>query len=444
MATDYRSVLLLIADDWSPIAGCYGNLAIRTPNVDVLASRGTVFTQAFCTTPSCAASRACVLTGHYSHTHGQYGHTHGIHNFHTQLSMPSIPRTLGSSGFATGIVGKLHVQPEEVYPWTFDRQHVRGGTRNVAEMARQAGEFLTQTGDRPFYLHMGFGDPHRNFGNRETYPDVEEVRYSPDEVVVPDFLPDHPAVRKELAEYYQSISRLDQGIGMAVDALEAAGRAADTLIVVMSDHGMPFPGAKGSSFDSGHRCPLILIRPDAASARSDALVNWCNIAPTVLDWCGVEPPEGLPERSLVPILDEAHPEGWEETFFSHSFHEVTNYYPYRVLRGRKYKYVRNLYPELTTPIPGDLWASPTWQTVLAEGIGMMGRRPTERFLHQDGEALFDVEADPEESTNLIHDPVVAEVAETMRRKVKAFRVETRDPWVLASIHAGEEGLDDRR
>ena len=147
---------------------------------------------------------------------------------------------------------------------------------------------------------MGFGDPHRNFGNRETYPDVEEVRYSPDAVVVPDFLPDHPAVRKELAEYYQSISRLDQGIGMAVDALEAAGRAADTLIVVMSDHGIPFPGAKGSSFDSGHRCPLILIRPDAASVRSDALVNWCNIAPTVLDWCGVEPPEGLPERSLDP------------------------------------------------------------------------------------------------------------------------------------------------
>jgi N-sulfoglucosamine sulfohydrolase len=308
-------------------------------------------------------------------------------------------------------------------------------------MARQAGAFLSQTGDRPFYLHMGFGDPHRDFGNRGTYPEVEEVFYSPEEVVVPDFLPDHPAVRCELAAYYQSISRLDQGIGMAVDALEAAGRAEDTLIVVMSDHGMPFPGAKGSSFDSGHRCPLILVRQGKASVRCDALVNWCNIAPTVLEWCGVEGPEGLPERSLLPILDEAHPVGWEETFFSHSFHEVTNYYPYRVLRGRKYKYVRNLYPELTTPIPGDLWASPTWQSILSEGIGMMGQRPTERFLHQDGEALFDVEADPVESTNIIHDPEVEDVAEAMRRKVKAFRVGTRDPWVLASIHAGEEGLE---
>ena len=130
MATRHRNVLLLIADDWSPIAGCYGNSAIRTPNVDALASRGTVFTQAFCTTPSCAASRACVLTGHYSHTHGQYGHTHGIHNFHTHLSMPSIPRTLGSAGFATGIVGKLHVQPSEVYPWTYDGSSDRGRAKN--------------------------------------------------------------------------------------------------------------------------------------------------------------------------------------------------------------------------------------------------------------------------------------------------------------------------
>lgn len=444
MATEHRSVLLLIADDWSPIAGCYGNAVIRTPNVDALASRGTVFSGAFCTTPSCAASRACVLTGHYSHTHGQYGHTHGIHNFHTHLSMSSITGALGSAGFSTGIVGKLHVQPEEVYPWTYNAEKVRGGTRNVAEMAGLAKEFLAQTGDRPFYLHMGFGDPHRNFGNQETYPGVEEEHYSPDEVVAPNFLPDRPAVRRELAEYYQSISRLDRGIGMAVDALEAAGRAKDTLIVVMSDHGMPFPGAKGSSFDSGHRCPLILARPDAPSVRCDALVNWCNIAPTVLEWCGVEPPDGLPERSLIPILDETHPVGWDETFYSHSFHEVTNYYPYRVLRGRKYKYVRNLYPELTTPIPGDLWSSPTWQAVLSEGIGMMGQRPTERFLHQDAEALFDVEADPAESTNLIHDREVADVAEAMRRKVKAFRVETRDPWVLASIHAGEEGLEQKR
>ena len=209
------------------------------------------------------------------------------------------------------------------------------------------------------------------------------------------------------------------------------------MILVMSDHGMPFPGAKGVSFDSGHHCPLIVVRPGQQGVVCDALVNWCNILPTVLDWCGVDLPEGLPERSLLPVLDETHPEGWDETFFSHTFHEVTNYYPYRVLRGRKYKYVRNVYPELTTPMPSDLWRSPTWQAVLRERIEMLGQRPTRRLLHQDGEALFDVEADPAESTNLIGDAGLADVAEAMRDRVQAFRMETVDPWVMASMQAEE-------
>jgi N-sulfoglucosamine sulfohydrolase len=440
--SNHKNVLLLIADDWSPIAGCYGNSVIQMPNVDALASRGTRFPQAFCTTPSCAASRASILTGNYSHTHGQYGHSHSIHNFHTQLSMPSIPACLGKEGIATGIIGKLHVQPEEVYPWGYDGQQVKGGTRNVSGMADKAEAFFSEIGDRPFYLHMGFGDPHRDFGNKGTYENVGEVRYSPDEVIVPDFLPDHPAVREELAEYYQAVSRLDTGIGMAVQALEASGRAQDTMIVVMSDHGMPFPGAKGSSFDSGHQCPLIIVRPDAEVNVCGGLVNWCNIMPTVLEWCGVEIPETLPERSVLPILDESDPEGWDETFYSHTFHEVTNYYPYRVLRGRRYKYVRNLFPELTTPLPSDLWASPTWQAVLSDNIEMMGKRPTERFLHQDAEELFDIETDPSESRNLIDDPDLKTVAEEMRQKVRKFRMDTQDPWVLASIHGGEEGLSE--
>ena len=434
---DRKNVLLLIADDWSPIAGCYGNDVVRMPNVDALAARGTVFSNAFCTTPSCAASRANILTGRYSHTHGQYGHSHGIHNFRTHTSMRSLPAILGESGIATGYLGKLHVEPESVYPWDFASPE---NSRNVKALADEASRFFSEIGDRPFYLHIGYADPHRDFFNYLHHPGVEPVSYSPAEVVVPDFLPDIAAVRAEIAEYYQALSRLDTGIGMAVEALEKAGRVEDTLIVVMSDHGMPFPGAKASSFDSGHRCPLIVIRPDAQACGCDGLVNWCSIMPTVLDWCGVEAPEDLPERSLLPILDVANPEGWDETFFSHSFHEVTNYFPYRVLRGRRYKYVRNLYPELEVPLPSDLWASTTWQSVLDNGLEMLGKRPTRSFLHREAEELFDIENDPLETHNLIEDPALAGVADEMRQKVRNFRIDTKDPWCLASYHAGEPGM----
>ena len=113
---------------------------------------------------------------------------------------------------------------------------------------------------------------------------------------------------------------------------------------------------------------------------------------------------------------------------------------YRALRGRRYKYVRNLYPELTRPLPSDLWASPTWQAVIGEGLEEMGKRPTAAFLQQPAEALFDVQADPEEAVNLIDDPALQEVAQQMRTKVRQFRMATSDPWVLASRQMGEEGL----
>jgi N-sulfoglucosamine sulfohydrolase len=434
---DPRNVLLLISDDWSPLAGCFGSPVVQTPSVDALAKRATRYTNAFCTTPSCAASRANILTGQYSHTHGQYGHSHGIHNFHTGRHVPSITKTLSDAGYATGVIGKMHVQPESVYPWTHNLEAVEGGSRSPRGMADRAREFFAEIKDAPFYLHMGFSDPHRDFGNNSSYPDYEETTYDPASLPIPNFLPDHPAVRDELAEYYQSITRMDAGYEMAIRALEEAGRADDTMIIVMSDHGMPFPGAKASSFDSGHNCPLLIARPGASEVESDALVNWNNIAPTVYDWCGVEPPEGLPERSLLPILDQANPSGWDEVFFSHTFHEVTNYYPYRALRGRKYKYVRNLYPELTTPLPSDLWRSSTWQVIEGEGLEM-GQRSTEKFLHQDAEALFDVEADPAERWNLIDESGLQDVAAEMRQKVREFRVRTEDPWVLASRQGGEE------
>ena len=104
----------------------------------------------------------------------------------------------------------------------------------MPQMAAQAKGFFDDIGDQPFYLHMGFTDPHRDFGNRHTYDGVEETKYDPNEVPVPDFLPDHPDVRAELAEYYQSISRLDLGFGLAIQALRDAGRADDTMIIVMN------------------------------------------------------------------------------------------------------------------------------------------------------------------------------------------------------------------
>ena len=135
------SVLFIIADDWSPIARCYGNEVIKTPHVDALAERGVVFDYAFCTSPSCAVSRACILTGQHSHTHGQYGHCHGIHGFRTHEQMQSTPKILKAQGYATACVGKKHVEPPSVYPFDYEPEV---DPRSPADIAAKVAAFLAE------------------------------------------------------------------------------------------------------------------------------------------------------------------------------------------------------------------------------------------------------------------------------------------------------------
>ena len=141
----YKNVMFVIADDWSRIARCYGNEVIRTPRIDAFAERGVVFDYGFCTSPSCAVSRACILTGQHSHTHGQYGHCHGIHGFRTHEHMQSVPKILKSHGFATACIGKKHVEPLSVYPFDYEPKVT---PRSPVDVAEKIGQFLTQNTGR--------------------------------------------------------------------------------------------------------------------------------------------------------------------------------------------------------------------------------------------------------------------------------------------------------
>ena len=434
-----RSVLLIIADDWSPLAKCYGNEVIQTPRIDAFAERSIIFDHAFCTSPTCAASRANILTGYHTHTHGQYGHCHGFHGFRTHDHITSIPQTFRAAGIATGLIGKKHVEPQHIYPFEYEPAVDSRDVRTMADCARQ---FLSQNQDRQFYLHVGLAYPHRaggqGYGNERNYPGVNPVVYDPADVPVPGFLPDVPEVRDDLADYYQAVSRFDTGVGAILDVLAESGRAEDTLVIVMSDHGMPFPGAKASPFESGHHCPFIIHTPNLTQhgMHNAALINWTNIRPTVHDWCGVAMPDDLPERSLLPILEDPQPLGWDETVYSNCFHEVIDYIPYRVWRGRRYKYVRNLAPGVPAPLPTDLFRSKTWQAVLDQNLTQMGQRTTQHTRVRAPEELYDLENDPFETTNLIDAPKLQEIVADYRAKLTSFREKTNDPWLEVDAQEG--------
>ena len=203
-----------------------------------------MFDYAFCPNPSCAVIRACILTGQHSHTHGQYGHCRGIHGFRTHEHMQSTPRILKAHQYATACIGKKHVQPPSVFPFDHEPEV---DPRSPVDIATNVAAFLTEHRDDPFYLHVGSTHPHRaavGFGNHLQPAGVEPVPCDPAKVVVPNFLPDVPQVREDLAEYYQSVSRFDQVVGAVLRELEASGRAGETLLFVTTDQ--PYPSGRQS------------------------------------------------------------------------------------------------------------------------------------------------------------------------------------------------------
>lgn len=433
-----KNVLLLIADDLGLHTGEYGDKTARTPNLDRLAREGVRFTNAFCTTASCSASRSVILSGLHNHTNGHYGHAHSVHNLRFLPHIQSTPQLLRAAGYRTGIIGKLHVNPLSQFDWDLKGE---GPNRSVWEMAQKAKPFIADQ-SKPFYLHVGFGDPHRagtGFANRD-YPGVTRQRFDPAKIGVPSFLPDNRPTREELAEYYEACNRLDQGVGFFLDVLRETGQLDNTLVMFLSDNGMPFPNAKTNCYDAALRMPFIVRSPQQSSRGvvNNAMVSWCDLLPTILDWTGAKGPDyALHGRSFLPVLDRENPAGWDEIYFSHTFHEITMYYPMRGVRTRQYKYIRNLFPELEYPHASDLWESKTWQSLIAEGEGAkLGRRAVGAYLHRAGEELYDIRSDPDEVKNLSRDPSHQQTLRSLREKVHAWRKETRDPWVINDNYKG--------
>lgn len=454
-----RNIVMFVVDDQGRDAGCYGNPVIQTPHLDALAKDGTRFDYAFCTTASCSASRSVILTGLHNHSNGQYGHQHSYHRFHTKETVVSLPAWLSKAGYRTARIGKYHVAPEEIY--SFDR-HIsgnQGGSRNPVSMAETCREWIETDKETPFFLYFCTSDPHRGggyaenlpyrpnlFGNSQHYDGVHEINYNPKDVMVPPYLPDSPECRAELAQYYQSVSRIDQGLGRLVKILKDANQYENTLILYLSDNGIAFPGAKTTLYEPGMRLPLIVRSPDQTKRglATDAMVSWTDLTPTLLTFAGLES-ETLKTkanngrmmdykfhgRSFLSTLDQEHPPGWDEVFASHTFHEITMYYPMRVIRTRQYKYLLNLAHQLPYPFASDLYASPTWQAAVRNGDdGLYGRRRIRNYIQRPRHELYNMEADSDEISNLAENPEFARTLEGLQDRLKAFQEETGDPWIV--------------
>ncbi len=402
------NILVLIADDagWQDF-GCYGNPVIRTPNIDRLAAGGLKAENAFLTTPQCSPSRISILTG-------KYPHQTGAEDLHVPLPDDEIilPTFLKESGYATGYLRKGHFGPNGHNQFDWYSNDLDDFTA-----------FLDSVETVPFFMWVGFTDPHRPYKKGVTDPPQD-----PGTVIVPPYLLDEPDTRSELADYYDHITRMDHQIGKYIDILQARDLLDNTLVIFFSDNGSPFPRAKGTLYDSGIKTPLIFFWPSRIrpGLTYQPLISVIDLAPTILDAVGNAIPAEMEGTTLIPVINNPALSGREFVYSERNWHNCDEHM--RSIRSDRYKFISNAYTELPHGTPADITAGKSWKR-LREAYDQGTLTPIQAMLFtvpRPAEELYDLHTDPDESRNLIDDAQYREVAAALRGQLRKWEGQTHD------------------
>ena len=411
--TSPPNFVILIADDHGENdLGCYGNSHIRTPNIDQLASEGMRFTNAFLSISSCSPSRSSILTG-------RYPHNTGAEDLHMPLpaSQYSIARYLKNAGYYCASIGKWHLGNAEKRNWN------RVTECQAEVMAEQTIESLrNRDREKPFLFWVASIDPHRSYQEGAVTPP-----HNPDSVRVPPYLPDHPKIRKELALYYDEVSRFDQHIGQIMTELESQGVLENTVIIYLSDNGMPFPRAKCTLYDSGIHTPLIIRWPNSVPAGSvqAGLASSIDLAPTLMSLANV-PQNTMEGRDITAMLKDPNARLRERIYAEANWHDFEKFT--RSVRSSQFKLIRNYYWDTPLWNSVDSINSITWHGMLeSKNAGKM--TPSQSFLfnpERPYEEFYDLDADPFEQVNLVNDPQYQRILSGLRTDLDNWRAETHD------------------
>ena len=418
------NILWLIAEDTGPSAySCYGGQpAARTPAIDRLAAEGVRYTRFYTTAPVCSPSRSAFNTG-------MYQTTIGAHQHRTPEKRPlpegvrTLPEWFRAVGYHTANVREfpsaMNLRGAGKTDWNFisNEQPLYDGDR-WEDLARR----------QPFYAQINFQETHRDFGG--------EGATDPAQVVLPPYYPDHPAIRKDYADYLDSARRLDGKIARILARLEEEGLAANTLVLFMGDNGEAHIRGKQFCYEEGLRVPFIVRwptgRPAPAGYRSGSvearLLEAIDVAPTLLSLAGAAVPtkmqgvaflgdkEGPPKSHVFGARDRC-----DETAMR-----------IRTVRDSRYRYIRTFTPEIPLLAPNAYKARqyPAWTLVpRLHAEGRLDQVQADLCApRQPEEQLFDLETDPHEIRNLSDssDPVHATALRRLRAELAAWIERTDD------------------
>ncbi len=411
------NILFLIADDWSfPHAGVYGDRVVRTPTFDRLAREGALFTNAYTASPSCSPSRAAVLLGRYPHQNGEGGNLWSeFPNAH-----PTYVQILGEAGYFTGSTRK---------GWGPGEYEVTGFEHNPAGKSFEDFEaFLdAKPAEETFTFWFGSTDPHREYVPNTGIQSGMKLQ----DITVPGFFPDNDCVRNDILDYYFEIERFDRECGQLIALLEELGELDNTIIVMTSDNGMPFPRAKANLYDYGTRMPLAIrwtekVKPGTVV---NDFVNLVDLAPSFVEAAGLSQNSmsGQPLWGLLAGEKQDRNQVYLERERHANVRKGDLSYPMRGIRNQDYLYIWNPMSE----------RNPAGNPTVHQSVGQYGDvdHSITKFLimelegkakagvpdlfqlsfgQRPEEELYDVKNDPYQLNNLAADPAVSAIKFKMK------------------------------
>lgn len=422
------NILYLHSHDTGRYIQPYG-YPVDTPNLQRLAGEGVTFRNAFSAAPTCSPSRAALLTGQNPHAAGMLGLAH--RGFALNAPSRHLAGVLAAAGYHTVLAGMQHVAHGTDAISACGYQEIHADPDRAETIA---AEFLRGNPRQPFFLDAGFTETHRVGTSFGESPDEEEwIERQARWARPPAPLPDIPEVRRDMAAFLASVRRLDLKIGVILDALDESGLAENTLVIYTPDHGLAFPRIKCTLTDQGIGVALIARGPVGFKGGRviDALVSQLDVYPTLCELAGIDLPEWLEGRSLVPLISGDIESVRDEIFAEVTFHAA--YEPMRAVRTARWKYIRRFSSRRRLALP-NVDDSPTKTALLDLGWA-------ERELPN--EELYDLMLDPAEVDNRASDPGAQAVLSELRGRLDRWMEATDDPLLGDGIPlAAEIAIND--
>ena len=403
------NIIWIVADDYSPDAGCYGNEVVSTPNIDQLAAKGRLYKNAFATNPVCSPSRSAFYTGMYQTTIGAHQHrTENVKPLPGPVKM--ITHYFREKGYFTSNGNGYPNSDEGKTDFNFEPE---GEAFDGSDWSQRAQ-------GQPFFASVQIHYPHRVF-EEDTLNPVES-----NEVNIPPYYPDHPLTREDWSRYLESVQLMDRRVGQVLQRLEEEGLTENTAIFFFADQGRPMVRAKQWLYEGGIKVPLIVKLPSGIDPGtvSDELISLIDISAASLAVAGIDIPEHLQGQNfLVEDVDRDY------IFAARNRTDAVVDY-IRCVRDQRFKYIKNFMPEKPYMQFGHYKAYRYPIYTLLKVLHQKGElTPAQAKLmaeQKPPEELYDLQNDPYELNNLAEDPAYQQQLKRMRDQLEQWMVSTND------------------